>query len=180
MLITAIALFTTACAAASTTGSDQASGDDPTTTASGGTGATTTADSPPAAQGTLPDGPSALDDMANDAFPDPLVPLGEIISGGPPPDGIPPIDDPVFLPVVDNLQILDPAEPVVVLEINGDARAYPIRAMVWHEIVNDTVGGVPVSVTYCPLCNSAVTYVREINGVETTFEIGRASCRERV
>jgi len=171
MLIVALALFTTACAAAGTTGSDQTSGDDPTTTASGGSGATTTAapDSPAAAQGTLPDGPSALDDMANDAFPDPLVPLGEIISGGPPPDGIPPIEDPVFLPVADNLEILDPAEPVVVLEINGDARAYPIRAMVWHEIVNDTVGGVPVSVTYCPLCNSAVTYVREINGVETTF-----------
>ncbi len=171
MLITTLALFTTACAAVGTTGSDPTSGDDPTTTASGGSTATTAAapDSPAAAQGTLPQGPSALDGMANDAFPDPLVPLGEIISGGPPPDGIPAIDNPVFLPVADNLEILDPAEPVVVLEINGDARAYPIRAMVWHEIVNDTVGGVPVTVTYCPLCNSAVTYVREINGVETTF-----------
>ncbi|MEA3511450.1 MAG: DUF3179 domain-containing protein, partial [Actinomycetota bacterium] len=110
-----------------------------------------------------------LDDAGSAEFPEPLVPIDEIISGGPPPDGIPPIEDPVFLDVAENLEILDPAEPVVALEINGDARAYPIRAMIWHEIVNDTVGGVPVSVTYCPLCNSAVTYRREINGVETTF-----------
>ncbi|GMQ84862.1 MAG: DUF3179 domain-containing protein [Acidimicrobiia bacterium] len=167
MLTAALALFATACAAAGATG------DDPATTVpvSDGSSSTSTAapDSTPAAQGVLPDGPSALSDMSNEAFPDPLVPVDEILSGGPPPDGIPPIDNPVFLPVADNLEILDPAEPVVFLEINGDARAYPIRAMVWHEIVNDTVGGVPVSVTYCPLCNSAVTYVREINGVETTF-----------
>jgi len=117
----------------------------------------------------LPVGPSALDDPGSGDFPEPLVPLDEIISGGPPPDGIPPIDAPVFVDVGDNLEILDAAEPVVALEINGDARAYPIRAMIWHEIVNDTVGGVPVSVTYCPLCNSAVTYGRVINGVETTF-----------
>jgi hypothetical protein len=107
--------------------------------------------------------------MVADGFPDPLIDPGEVISGGPPPDGIPPIDDPVFLDVVDNLELLPPNEPVVAVEINGDARAYPIRAMVWHEIVNDTVGGVPVSVTYCPLCNSAATYERTIDGVETTF-----------
>jgi len=71
--------------------------------------------------------------------------------------------------VIDNLELLDPTEPVVALEIDGDARAYPVRALVWHEIVNDVVGGVPVAVTYCPLCNSAVTYVRKIDGVETTF-----------
>jgi len=65
--------------------------------------------------------------------------------------------------------LLEPAEAVVALEVNGDARAYPVRAMVWHEIVNDTVGGTPVSVTYCPLCNSAITYIRVVRGVETTF-----------
>jgi hypothetical protein len=107
--------------------------------------------------------------MFSDEFPDPLIDPNEVISGGPPPDGIPPIDDPVFADVADNLDLLPGNEPVVVLEINGDARAYPIRAMVWHEIVNDTVGGVPVSVTYCPLCNSAATYERTIDGVETTF-----------
>lgn len=131
--------------------------------------ATTTADVDGPVVGALASGPSALDSMFADEFPDPLIDPNEVISGGPPPDGIPPIDDPVFLDVVDNLELLPANEPVVALEINGDARAYPIRAMVWHEIVNDTVGGVPVSVTYCPLCNSAVTYERTINGVETTF-----------
>jgi hypothetical protein len=121
------------------------------------------------ATGVLPSGPSALDTMLSDEFPEPLIDPDEVISGGPPPDGIPPIDDPAFLDVVDNLELLPANEPVVVLEINGDAKAYPVRAMVWHEIVNDTVGGVPVSVTYCPLCNSAATYERTIDGVETTF-----------
>jgi hypothetical protein len=117
----------------------------------------------------FPIGPSALDDPRADAFPDPIVDPTQIISGGPPPDGIPPIDDPVFLPVAENLEILPANEPVIALVIDGDARAYPIRAMVWHEIVNDTVGDVPVSVTYCPLCNSAATYERVIAGNVTTF-----------
>ena len=121
------------------------------------------------ALGVLPKGPSALDDPRSPAFPDPLVPVAEIISGGPPPDGIPPIDDPRFLEVIDHLDLLDDSESVVALEVNGDARAYPVRALIWHEIVNDTVGGVPVTVTYCPLCNSAVSYRREVRGVETTF-----------
>lgn len=127
---------------------------------------TTVAEEPAAG---LPEGPSALVDPNAEEFPDPLVPVREIISGGPPPDGIPPIDAPVFFSVDEASELLEPSEPVVVLEIDGDARAYPVRALVWHEIVNDTVGGVPVAVTYCPLCNSAVTYVREIDGVETTF-----------
>jgi hypothetical protein len=133
---------------------------------------TTTAASEPAqgpATVVLPSGTSALEDMFADEFPDPLVNPREIVSGGPPPDGIPPIDDPVFIPVEDSLNLLPATEPVVALEIDGDARAYPIRVLVWHEIVNDTVGGVPVSVTYCPLCNSAATYERTIGGTETTF-----------
>jgi hypothetical protein len=102
-------------------------------------------------------------------FPEALVDVSEIISGGPPPDGIPPIDEPVFLNVAENLALLEDDEPVVALAIGDDARAYPVSVMIWHEIVNDTVGDVPVSVTYCPLCNSAVTYRRVVNGVETTF-----------
>lgn len=165
MMLVAVALVATACSAADADppGDDQDSSTVPTTAPS------TTATTFGAATGVLPAGPSALASMTHQDFPEPLIPIDQIISGGPPPDGIPPIDAPVFLPVIDNLELLDPAEPVVALEIDGDARAYPIRVMVWHEIVNDTVGGVPVSVTYCPLCNSAVTYVREINGVETTF-----------
>ncbi|MEA2023317.1 MAG: DUF3179 domain-containing protein [Actinomycetota bacterium] len=165
-VLAAIALIAAACS----TSVDGSATEEPTTEAlpstTASTSTTATADAPVSA---LPSGPSALDDPESAEFPEPLVPLADIISGGPPPDGIPPIDDPVFLDTTDNLEILDPSESVVALEINGDARAYPIRAMIWHEIVNDTVGGVPVSVTYCPLCNSAVTYRREINGVETTF-----------
>lgn len=130
---------------------------------------TSSSAAPQAALGVLPDGPSALETYSAKEFRPPLIDPGEIISGGPPPDGIPPIDDPTFLAVGDHLDLLPDREPVVALEVDGDARAYPARVLIWHEIVNDTVGGVPVSVTYCPLCNSAATYVREINNVETTF-----------
>ena len=160
VMIAAGGLLLAACGGGTTGGEPTTSATDTTTTVVG-------VDQP--AVGDLPSGPSALDTMFADEFPDPLIDPNEVISGGPPPDGIPPIDDPVFLDVADNLELLPANEPVVVLEIDGDARAYPIRAMVWHEIVNDTVGGVPVSVTYCPLCNSAATYERVINGVETTF-----------
>ena len=168
MLSAALALVAASCGGVESAGAPDESTTQPDPTSTVGEPETTTTVAG-AAQGVLPTGESALSNMRADEFPDPLIPLEEIISGGPPPDGIPPIENPVFLPVADNLQILDPAEPVVALDIDGDARAYPIRAMVWHEIVNDVVGGVPVSVTYCPLCNSAVTYVRVINGVETTF-----------
>jgi len=155
----AIVLVAAACSPA---GEDSADGPAPATDES----TAAPLDSP--ATG-LPDGPSALDDPNAVAFPEPLVPVDEIISGGPPPDGIPSIDGPVLVPVAGAAGLLDPAESVVVVDIDGDAKAYPVRVMVWHEIVNDTVGGVPVAITYCPLCNSAVAYVREVRGVETTF-----------
>lgn len=105
--------------------------------------------------------PSALDDPRDPAFPPPLVDVGEIRPGGPPPDGIPPVDDPRFLRATDVAFLADD-EPVLALEINGDARAYPIQIMTWHEIVNDTVGDIPVTVSYCPLCNSAIAYDRRL------------------
>jgi len=119
--------------------------------------------------GELPTGASALNDPSDPTLPEPLVDPAEIISGGPPPDGIPPIDEPSFIPIASADEWLDDAEPVVYLEIDGEAHAYPVQVLIWHEIVNDTVGGVPVAVTYCPLCNSAVSYQRVIDGVETTF-----------
>ncbi len=119
--------------------------------------------------GALPDGPSALDDRFSAEFPDPLVDPAQIRSGGPPPDGIPPIDDPQFVTVDEADTWLSDTEPVLLLDIDGDVRAYPVQILIWHEIVNDTVGGVPVSVTYCPLCNSAITFQRTVQGVETTF-----------
>ena len=82
-----------------------------------------------------------------------------IVSGGPPPDGIPPIDEPVFVDPGD-VDWLAPQEPVVSVVLNGEARAYPVRIMMWHEIVNDEIGGQPVTVTYCPLCNTGVAFRR--------------------
>lgn len=89
------------------------------------------------------------------------VPLEEIISGGPPKDGIPSIDNPRFVPVVAVTE-LSPQEPVIGLVIDGDARAYPLRILHWHEIVNDVVGGEPVVVTYCPLCNLPLVWDRRL------------------
>ena len=104
------------------------------------------------------DAPSAL---ANPGNPDlrALVEPARIRSGGPRPEGIPTIDSPSFQRASEVEALLD-AEPVVAVAINDDARAYPIRVLTLHELVNDTVGEVPVTVSYCPLCNSAVTYDR--------------------
>jgi len=91
------------------------------------------------------------------------IDLSEILSGGPPKDGIPSIDKPIFKPVGEEKNLAATA-PVIGLEINGDARAYPLQILIWHEIVNDIVGGKPVTVTYCPLCNAAIVFGRTVNG----------------
>ncbi len=92
------------------------------------------------------------------------VPLGEFMSGGPPKDGIPAIDDPKLVSVQEADSFLDAGEPVALLEVDGQARAYPIQILVWHEIVNDEIAGQPVTVTFCPLCNSTVAFSRELDG----------------
>jgi Protein of unknown function (DUF3179) len=107
------------------------------------------------------DVPSALDDPNDESFPDPLVDSDDLLSGGPPPDGIPAIDEPKFL-AADQVDFLDDVEPVMALQIGDDARAYPMQIMTWHEIVNDTVDGIPVAATYCPLCNTAIAYDRRL------------------
>jgi hypothetical protein len=91
------------------------------------------------------------------------VDLSEIRSGGPPKDGIPPIDDPKFQDV-GKVEGIAATEPVISLKIGDDARAYPLAVLMWHEIANDTVGGVPVAVTFCPLCNAAVVFDRRLDG----------------
>jgi hypothetical protein len=98
------------------------------------------------------------------------VPLGEIRAGGPPKDGIPPIDRPKFQTVAEAAAWLRPNEPVVYVERAGDARAYPLQILIWHEIVNDVVGGVPAAVTFCPLCNTSITFDRRLEG--TTYDFG--------
>ncbi|MEO1477054.1 MAG: DUF3179 domain-containing protein [Bacteroidota bacterium] len=89
-----------------------------------------------------------------------IVDLASIRSGGPPRDGIPPLDAPAFVPAVEAEAWLSDAEPVIVLELGGAVAIYPLQILTWHEIVNDTVGGTPVAVTYCPLCNAAVAFER--------------------
>lgn len=104
--------------------------------------------------------------VAEEAAASPIVPEDRLVDGGPGPDGIPPIDDPAFVRPDEASSFLDEREPVISLEIDGDARAYPARILLWHEIVNDEVGGEPVSVTYCPLCNTGVVFRRPVIGGE--------------
>lgn len=95
----------------------------------------------------------------------------EILSGGPPRDGIPALSDPQFIRAGSETKI-ENREPVVTVEIEGETpRAYPIRYLTWHEIINDMAGGVPYAVTYCPLCNSAPTFDRRVNGRVLTFGV---------
>ncbi len=96
------------------------------------------------------------------------IELDEVISGGLPRDGIPSIDDPKFISV-GSIRDIDPREPVIGVEIGGEAKAYPLRVLVWHEIVNDIVGGIPVVVTYCPLCNAAIVFDRRAAGRALEF-----------
>ena len=96
------------------------------------------------------------------------IPLDKIKGGGPPKDGIPSIDNPIFAEI-QNSHFMSDSDTVIGLEINGDAKAYPIFILVWHEIVNDKVGGVPVSVTYCPLCYTNQVFERIIDGQEVEF-----------
>jgi hypothetical protein len=92
------------------------------------------------------------------------VPGNEIVSGGPPRDGIPPIDRPKFISPTEAASWLKDSEPVVVFEEQGEARAYPLQILIWHEIVNDEVAGRPVVVTFCPLCNTAIAFDRRLDG----------------
>ena len=96
------------------------------------------------------------------------VPFDEIISGGPPKDGIPAIDDPLFAPAAEVEDLAD-TEPVISFFVGDDHRAYPLQILIWHEIVNDTIGGIPVAVTFCPLCNSAVVYDRRVGDAVLDF-----------
>jgi hypothetical protein len=97
------------------------------------------------------------------------VPFAGIKSGGPPKDGIPAIEAPRFERLAHgkgrgSIAALGDTEPVIALAIGEDARAYPLRVLIWHEIANDIVGGTPVVVTYCPLCNAALVFERVVDG----------------
>ena len=96
------------------------------------------------------------------------IDFSEIMSGGPPKDGIPAVDDPTFVSV-DAIEDMAETEPVIGVVINGKARAYPLSILIWHEIVNDELAGVPITVTFCPLCNAAVVFDRRLDGQVLDF-----------
>ena len=97
------------------------------------------------------------------------VSLDEIMSGGPPKDGIPPVDNPRFTSVAEADRWIGDREPIIVFEHGGIVRGYPWQILIWHEIVNDEVGGLPVTVTYCPLCNTAIAFDRRVGGRTLDF-----------
>ena len=123
--------------------------------------------------GAREDGPSALDAVTSQepldgALPAPLIDLDQIADGGPPPDGTPAIDEPRFQRTGD-VHWVDGAEQVLVVEVAGQARAYPVQVLTQHEIVNDTIAGVPIAVTYCPLCASGIAFDRRVGDRTLSF-----------
>ncbi|HUF68183.1 MAG TPA: DUF3179 domain-containing protein [Longimicrobiales bacterium] len=93
-----------------------------------------------------------------------VVPLEEIVPGGPPRDGIPAIDRPRFVDVRFADSWIEDTEPVMVIDVGGEVRIYPIQILIWHEIVNDRIGDLPIAVTFCPLCNTALAFDRRLAG----------------
>ena len=98
------------------------------------------------------------------------VPASEILSGGPGKDGIPALTDPAVVPVAD-AGFLALADRVIGVRIGDEARAYPLRLLMWHEAVNDSLAGVPIAVIYCPLCDSVSVIDRRLDGRTYTFGI---------
>jgi hypothetical protein len=144
-LVTALSLIATSCKARPTTGDAELI--EPPQVPSSARESTT----------------SALRNPLDPALPPPTIDIHELIAGGPPPDGIPPIDRPKF-ELASAVAWIDDREPVIAVEIEGEARAYPIQILIWHEIVNDTIAGEPIVVSYCPLCNSAIVFSRRLGG----------------
>ena len=98
------------------------------------------------------------------------VNYGEIFSGGVPRDGIPPIDNPQFISIAEASVWLENQEPIFVLSYGGETKGYPLQIMTWHEVANDEIAGEPVAVTFCPLCNSAISFKRTVDG--TVYDFG--------
>ena len=117
-----------------------------------------------AAHGQFPTGEFSKTDFGNR-----IVDFAEIMSGGPPKDGIPAVDEPRYVTVEEAAGWLDPDEPVIAVEIGGEARAYPLQILIWHEIANDELGGTPIAVTFCPLCSSAIAFDRRFGGDTLDF-----------
>jgi len=98
------------------------------------------------------------------------VPYSDILSGGPPKDGIPAVDNPKYVSIEEADEWIRAVEPVLFIEIDGSARAYPLQILTWHEIVNDVLNDVPIIVSFCPLCNTAIVFERTLDG--TVYDFG--------
>ena len=99
------------------------------------------------------------------------VSFSDIIAGGPPKDGIPAIDQPVFETVAEADRWLEDREPVILVRAEGRAKIYPLRVLTWHEIVNDSIGELPIAVTYCPLCNTGMVFDRRLGSEVLDFGV---------
>ena len=101
---------------------------------------------------------------------DSLVPADEILQGGPPRDGIPAIDRPQFV-AADAAEFIQDEDRILGVTIGNIAKAYPIRILNWHEIVNDSIGDFYFAVTYCPLCGSGVAFDSQVGERQLTFGV---------
>jgi len=99
------------------------------------------------------------------------IDLSELFPGGPPKDGIPAIINPKFTTISESSEWLAQNEPVIYVNIDGIAKAYPLQILMFHEIVNDKIGDVPVLVSFCPLCYSGIVYNRKLNGLDVNFGV---------
>ncbi len=99
------------------------------------------------------------------------VDFAQILVGNPVKDGIPSVTDPAMESIDSAAAWLSQRSPVIAVEIAGEARAYPLAILMWHEIANDEIAGLPIAVTFCPLCNSSVTFERTVDGDALDFGV---------
>ena len=113
----------------------------------------------------LASGPFNDFDVANSS-----IAASEIHQGGPPRDGIPSIDKPIFVSA-NKADHIKPQDRVLGLQRNGVSKTYPISIMNWHEIVNDEIDGEAVVITYCPLCGTGVAFSAHAGGRQLSFGV---------
>ncbi len=99
------------------------------------------------------------------------IEFSELQSGGPPKDGIPALTDPKFITIDEASKWLKDEEPVIFLKHGNIVKGYPLQILIWHEIVNDKIDSVPVIVTFCPLCYSAIVFNRKIGKMTVMFGV---------
>jgi len=155
-ILFAIALLTVV----SLTACESSSGSGPSDDAGGAEGASS---------GSVEDTPEGAAAEFETDFAKHSVPYSDVFSGGPPKDGIPSIDKPRFVSVEEADGWIQAQEPVILLRFADEVRAYPIQIIIWHEIVNDTVNGDPITITFCPLCNTAIAFKGKLDGRDLDF-----------